>query len=284
MEIRNFVVNRKNIFMVENHNEVVEFWFSESKKMDKKPALLTFDYHTDTHLAFLRYNYNRLNGAEHSILVNEANKMTRGNFTLDNMQEFVKLLRNDEHIDFAIRAGIISHAYVISYNLGTCTIKSEEMKQWEKENLDIIKIITGQQTPKPNSYNYIMPKNSIIELGKEHFNNMNIYEQKKEMDLSIDDKNLEYRISDIKVINQSIFGKDYDFTENFILDIDLDYFNTLESIKPKNFSVFYDLIRKAQVITIAKESFFIHECKLDKNISPQYLIFNLFKHIRKALN
>ncbi|MDY0050902.1 MAG: UPF0489 family protein [Aliarcobacter sp.] len=280
MNIRNIIINKKQISIFENHNEAVIPW--DSLKTNNKPALLTFDYHTDTHLALLRHNWKKLNSPQnHQELVNEANKMLSLPF---NILELVKILRNDEHIDFAIRADIISHAYVCSYSTSSNTIKSEETKLWEKNNLDVIKIYTNNQEEKPTKHTFKMPQNKIIELDNEHFYNLNIFEQKQQADLAIDDININHRISKIQEINKSIFSEKYDFLNNFILDIDLDYFNTLNSINPKNIESFYLLIRKAKMITIAKESYFVNECKLEnEEIDVNIILDKILNHIKTAL-
>lgn len=282
MEINNLIINNKEIFIFEHHHHAIVHWYKISNSLNKKPALLTFDYHTDTKLAFLQHNYKKLNGAEHSRLINEANLMTSSIDTMSDVVNVVDKLKNDEHIDFAIRAGIISHAYVISNNTSN-PVKSEELKKWEIENKNIIKIYTGQQATKPIKHTYSMPINSILEFDNEHFSEWNIYDERERANLAIDDKNLDYRLKKIKEVNNSIFWNEYDFLDNFILDIDLDYFNTIESVKPKKLNLFYELIRKAKVITIAKESYFVNKCKLDDKLTVAYLREELLKHISLAL-
>ena len=48
-------------------------------------------------------------------------------------------------------------------------------------------------------------------------------------------------------------------SDPFILDFDLDYFPTRESLKPKNRDTIANLISKAQIITIAREEVFFQE-------------------------
>jgi hypothetical protein len=70
----------------------------------------------------------------------------------------------------------------------------------------------------------------------------------------------------------------------FILDVDLDYFHTEKSIEPNDPTVFYELIKKAYVITVATEPKFIGYEKLrGENITADSLLKRLLKHFEKAL-
>ena len=269
------------MFIFEKHNEAIIPWDSISKVLVNKPALLTFDYHTDTHLALLRSTYKRLNGAEHTIIKEEVNRILSRPFNINDM---LKELRNDEQIDFAIQTNIISHAYVISHQTNTFTIRSEEEKRWFAEKYKIESRINGFNIPKPKSINYIFPENKIFELDNDNFHDdLEVYDEKKIRSLALEDRNLEYKMLKIKEINKSIFGKNYNFRENFILDIDLDYFNTLDSINPKSINIFYSLIRESKAITIARESYFVNDCKLEnEKIDVNYLLKRLIEHIKIA--
>jgi integrase len=64
-------------------------------------------------------------------------------------------------------------------------------------------------------------------------------------------------MAEIARINAALLPGAPAFSDNFILDIDLDYFNTAKSITPDHRSVFYDLIRRCIGITIAMESYYV---------------------------
>ena len=273
------IIKGKRIFIFENHNEAIIPWDIISKESRSIPSLLTFDYHTDTHLALLRDTYKRLNGAEHILIKKEVENILSKPFKIF---EILKRLKNDEHIDFAIRTNIISHAYVISYQAHMNIIRSEEYKKWFKTSIEAR--FNGFNTPKPKDIKYILPENKIFELDNDTFSDLEIYDEKQKSDFAIEHLNLVYKMNTIKRINKSIFNKNYNFRENFILDIDLDYFNTYKAINPEHTNIFYSLIRDAKVITIAKESCFVNELKFDnENISVEYLLERLLEHIEKAL-
>lgn len=74
-----------------------------------------------------------------------------------------------------------------------------------------------------------------------------------------------------------------DFPESgYILDIDLDYFHTHQSIKPRDASVFHDLIRRATAVTVAMEPIFVQQERLDTCINSQLLFERIKEHISKA--
>jgi len=281
MDIEHKVINNKSIYIFENHNEAIIPWQQISLSLNSQPALLSLDYHTDTLLGLLRYIYNELNiTQDYQLQIEKSNELASKQFdTID----IVKKLRNDEQIDFAIRAGFISHAYVISQDNSMFTIQSIEEQQWlEKKRKP--QNMFNFNIPKPIGKNYILPENKIIELDNDIFDILEIYDERLQKDLVIHDKVLSYKISKIININCSIFGSNYNFLNNFILDIDLDYFNTFNSINPAERTIFYNLIYNAKAITIAKESYFVNELKLDETLSVDFLLERLFEHIKQALS
>ena len=95
----------------------------------------------------------------------------------------------------------------------------------------------------------------------------------------IDSKYLSDKIDIINEMSNSIGLQDF-MNSQYILDIDLDYFNTVKSIQPHSAKVFYNLIKKAQAITIALESRCVSYLSLDNSdVSSQSLLKALFHHI-----
>jgi len=282
MSIKQIQIKNKSIYIFENHNEAIIPWQQISSLLNSQPALLTLDYHTDTHLGLLNYIYNVLNiQGDYQQQVKKSNEISSHPF---NTLEIVEKLRNDEQIDFSIKANFISHSYVISQSTNNMfTIKSLEEQIWWNEKMKPQNMFNFN-IPKPIGKNYILPENKIIELDNDIFNILEIYDERLQKDLVIDDKVLSYKISKIMNINCSIFGSNYDFLNNFILDIDLDYFNTLNAINPEEKNIFYSLIYKAKAITIAKESYFVNDLKLDKTLSVDFLLERLLNHIEQALS
>lgn len=71
--------------------------------------------------------------------------------------------------------------------------------------------------------------------------------------------------------------------EPYILDIDLDCFNTFESIEPKDSLAFEKLIKNAGLITVATEPEYVKACALDKGLSSDFLLSTLTENFFKGL-
>jgi len=282
IKIEHKEINNKSVYIFEKHHEAIIPWQKISLNLTQKPALITLDCHMDTSLALLNYTYHKLR-----IVKNYQGQIQKVNEILSqpyDINQMVQKLKHDEQIDFAIRANFISHAYVISHFTDPqSTMKSLEEKKWSNEKNKPENKFTFN-IPKPIDVNYVLPDNKIIELDNNIFHSLDIYDEKLKKNLAIEDIILHYKINKIQTINCSIFGKNYNFLDNFILDIDLDYFNTIDSINPQNKSIFYNLIRHAKAISIAKESSFVEELKLDNELSVDFLLKKLLVHIELALS
>lgn len=66
------------------------------------------------------------------------------------------------------------------------------------------------------------------------------------------------------------------FTKPYILDIDLDYFNTFKSIDPEDSNYFKKLIQHAGLISIATEPEYVKSCALEPGLTSEFLM----KHLR----
>jgi len=70
----------------------------------------------------------------------------------------------------------------------------------------------------------------------------------------------------------------------YILDIDLDYFHTDQSIRPNDLGTFYRLIQGAAGITIATEPWFVMDGRMDgANITSDELLDIVMNYIYAAL-
>lgn len=64
----------------------------------------------------------------------------------------------------------------------------------------------------------------------------------------------------------------------YILDIDLDYFKTYNSLTPKNYSIFRRLLKNAQLITISREEIWLNLLSFEKPpINSDFVITQLQK-------
>lgn len=205
--------------------------------------LITLDQHTDTLLAFRYYCCDKCESIGYSYDFDKANQMAIDMLQNSNINDlsFIEKLNNDEHIDFATKKGIISRAFVISFEYAD-----------DKYDLDNDKI-------------YYIPKDRYNKyLGMAQDKN---YERILS-DNCIEDDDLSICLNEIPV----------DYSSNYILDIDLDFFRTTKAINPNKKEVFYHLIRQAKVITIATEPDYI-----EGDITADYLLRKMLFHIEEAI-
>lgn len=284
-------VEGKNIYIVQEHHHVLEAWAEYRKKVKTAPVLITLDHHTDTHSAFLHFSYNSKTDKLDNSRANELLSLI--DYMVDEtVIRAIEKLRNDEHIDAAIKSGIISKAFVISYDAHSDKPQSFEENFRIKNCMEnIIKRMNRQEeinyVPKENENMY--PESDIYEIGATcaigcqrapHNDECNIphYNQAIES-IFLDDKLKTICEMYPEYIKGKLFNKEY------ILDIDLDYFHTCKSVQPENTETFYELIRNSKIITIALEPFFVKEWKqYDESINCEFLKQKLLEHIKNALS
>ncbi len=288
MNIEEVIINKKRVHIFESHNLAPVAWGRLSKELVTAPAVITFDHHTDTHTAFLRSICQELcpdgfSVPEHAEVQQKSIEMCADIQNESDLVANLHLLRNDEHIDLAIKCSIISHAYVISNNTNPMFVtKSLEEKEWFKKKSSI-EYMFKPVPPKPQSVTYEMPKDRIFQFDHDHLHELDIYDERDLRNHAISDLNLSKRVEIINNVNASVFGQGYNVFNNFILDIDLDYFNTLVSISPTSCEHFYNLIRCCKGITIAKESWFVQNCRLDgETFNADDLLKEMLSHIERA--
>ncbi len=160
--------------------------------------------------------------------------------------DFINNLRNDEHINFAIRKNIVSKVYISSFQGG----------------------YNGSQDPYNESVYHI---NSFCHsecLKNAHDDDCTPIQY----DRCIESEELVRQLLYVSEIN----------TDNYILDIDLDFFHTIRSIEPNDSSAFQRLIRGAAIITIATEPSYVNSLKINQELNSEYLLQELLVHIEQA--
>ncbi|SMB80705.1 UPF0489 domain-containing protein [Desulfonispora thiosulfatigenes DSM 11270] len=247
------VVGGKKTYIVENHHEVIISWSEYASNNETAPVLLTFDHHIDTRSAFYRYS-RKVAGLEWrpvrdqliaNVDINDSNSI----------EAALKRLCNDEHIDFALQTGIISDAIVFSLmDVGICRDFANNK----------ICYIDPYCTSKYN-------KNSH---GDEC--QIDVY------DKVIEGEELFFKLKQINQFIPGFFISDR-INKKFILDIDLDCFHTKKAINPVDMSVFNYLVNNAEIITIAKEGYYVDLEKKDNDINENYLLEKLLAHIENSI-
>lgn len=283
----------KDIYIFESHAYALVAWGIMRQKLPKPPFLLTLDHHTDSHTAFLanyglkvgafRYNEDEYN--EHrSSLISQIDYNDEAS-----LHEAVAHLKNDEHIDAAILSNIINSAFVISHsNDHTRSIEEDHYFYENYHGLNQIRtMMEGPRVPFPKRpFTYSIPKSRIFKVDStecfEHDNRYTDEHVRPHFDLAIESDYLNCKLSILNEMAKTV-GVDRLENEQYILDIDLDYFKTKKGIHPFDNSSFINLIKHSVGVTIATEPWFVNELRLDDDIDSDYLLNEVLKHVEAAL-
>ena len=192
---------------VEQHHHVITHWSELRRTLNAPPAVWTLDYHTDTMPCFR---------GKHPA---PASDTWQEPFAA---AEAVKLLRHDEHFDWALRAGIISQAYIGICGDNTDIIAHPDISVYRPKDFPSSEVILNQpELFRPQA-------ESVLE---SHF------------------------LSALFPILPAP-------GETYILDIDCDYILCRKALCPKDDSVITRLIRNAALVTLSTENDWVKILKL----------------------
>lgn len=276
-------INGKDVFIFEDHSTAILPWRQVSASLEQRPFLITLDYHTDTMEAFKtfgnwtgkddRYSCNppHISGPIKQKLVKKINLESEAS-----VLEILPKLRNDEHIDASIKSGILTHCFVIQFQDKTGTESLTEI-QWREDNKAVSSLFNKIEPPtRPFTYGLAKDKIFITPGACTKLN-----EKTAHYDLAIDDSLLSERLSTMQEMDSST-GLNSLENQPYILDIDLDYFQTKLSINPAEKSHFYRLIKNAAAITIAQEPSYVEALKKEDELTTKYLLERMLEHIEQA--
>mgnify|MGYP003312136451 CR=1 FL=1 len=248
--------------IVKSHHHVLRTWFDIRRQLGSAPDVISFDSHTDTIQAFLRWN----SKAEKNkgVSQNLIERVKQGDETALKMA--IGRLRNDEFIDFAVQADLIRNAYVFSWASGATEGDNVSITQWQSDASG-----TGKRI-------FVFSPNRMPCCGKPYTYTKELSMctqgcRRQLADLAIDDDVLKYVI---EVFQQ--FGFEF---SNYILDFDCDFFLTKRSLSPESDDVIGALMRMAMGITIAQELDFVRECRIDKALTASIIVSALKGLIEK---
>lgn len=247
------IMEDKQIYIVENHHEVLLPWAKYALEHNEAPVLITFDHHMDTRSAYNRYAM-KIAGTEWK----RERKRLLGKVDIGDeeaLEKTLEQLSNDEHIDFALQTGILSEAVVFSLlGAGVC-------RDYGNSSIYYVDLLCAES----NKEDAIDDKC-----------------RKEAYDKVIESDELRYKLSQV---NQFIpgFFHESGIAKPFILDIDLDCFHTRRAIAPENPEIFECLIQQAEIITIATEGSYVELEKIEEEINEEYLLEKLLSLIEAAL-
>jgi hypothetical protein len=248
-------VSGKSIFIVENHQEVLPIWAEYYLKNRKSYELITLDYHADSIRAFNDYAYalsvarSDYGFADIDIateIQEEIIDNLRENLSTEVIEESVKNLDCDEQIMAALELGIISRYQIVYCLCKHNEIGGEHLKARGKYCQDVNSpCIECMQECTPAGIKYCHSR-----LEDEYLNSTGLI------------------LPDTK----------------FILDIDLDYFQTDYSLKPEKFSIFKSLVRSSEFITIARSSEYFNKLRIYDGLKIDHVEVKLIDFINECLS
>lgn len=282
-------IKGKDIYVVDDHHKALAAWVFVHRSLDATPNLITIDHHTDTHKAFLGHaHWEAYEGRVEDQEVFRVGLVARINWRSDaSVVEAIGNLRHDEHIDAATCSGVLSNAFCIQLSDSGATPSVEQLAFRNSicENWPNSPTIPKPQRPmtyKPAANRiYALPFDCFIGCQSSPHNDDCLVRRSDEI---IEARYLDDQIARGSEISRCIGLPDLEAAP-YILDIDLDAFNTRRAINPRDPSTFYRLIKNAVAITIATEAECVEEEWLDNQnqMNSDELLQELLGHINKAL-
>jgi hypothetical protein len=213
----------------------------------------------------------------------------------DAVQRAIERLDHDEHIDAAIRGGVIDVAFIVS-DMDDGHIRSIEERAAEQANQDarwveaeghrvMLPYIRRNQAKRPFSYE--MPSHRMIVLEKRHDYPWLVGDaddrDRAWADNVLETRFIQERLEIVSAVCRAS-GVPPPLERPFILDIDLDYFRTRRSIAPNDATLFYEIVRRSIGITVARESICVENGRLDDGgFTASWLEQRLLEHIQRAV-
>ncbi|MGL5152668.1 MAG: hypothetical protein ACRC7N_19105, partial [Clostridium sp.] len=196
-------------------------------------------------------------------------------------------LRNDEHIRTALETDIISKAFIVSYNNTFDFPQShEEKKRVDNYQQIMLNRIMGINSPEEDIKRPFTYDESDIYIPAITSDRLDL-SLMESFDHAIETDFLKEKFEIFNHMCSREISSDCTINDKYILDIDLDYFHTIKSIKPNNIEFFYNLIKNAEIITIAVESVYVdllkEEYQVQDDITSSFLQNELLEHIKQAL-
>lgn len=212
--------------------------------------LITIDYHCDTQPAFMRaafdgkqVNENVRRGLIAKIVPHSA----------ASLEDAVGKLKHDEHIDAAVAAGIIDAAFIIAQQNQRSVISYEETayEQVAQSLSRVEQFLYYKDNPRPTPpMTYPMPADRLVSVDPRYVRNGVLVSAWPDRVLESD--YLDDRLAIFDHICRDS-GETLLLDGPYILDIDLDAFNSEKAMRPDDPSTFHRLVQGAMGITIARE-------------------------------
>jgi hypothetical protein len=279
LTIENRAINGKSLYVFEGHNLAICAWAEIKRLYPRELILITLDYHTDTEPAFKRYaNSGSLSD------VPKMRSLIADRISQINLQDNQSLLQaaaelaNDEQIDAAIRLNLFTAAFCLNQQNRNTRLEKERR---DSESYWEVLFEEEEETILPVSSDRIFSVGEPHAVGwtggfhDDHWDNAFA-------DQAIETVMLRQLLKRANVMAATIDVDDI-CSRPYVLDIDLDYFRTKNSLTPKDPSAFHDLVQRARAITIATEPSFVMKLKLDGEVTAEFALGKVIEQIKSAL-
>lgn len=279
-------IRGKDVFIFEDHHQALLPWAHLKQKIGVAPVLLSFDYHTDTRMAFTKHADKISKDFKEMERISKDRCSLISSFDFETIKGAIKDLSHDEHIDAGIRSGIIECAYIIQ-NQAFATTSIEDAQYFANLKRPEFFLSKPQRPSQPMTY--AIPENRIFIASDEYTFDQHECENGdaaliRHRDRAIEDAHILIKLGDLRQMSYTS-GLPWFESNPYVLDIDLDYFNTWRSINPGVCSIFYQLIRNSSGITIARESDCVDILKRDGElITSDILLARMRQHIDAAMS
>jgi hypothetical protein len=253
--VQQLTVAGRAVFISEYHHDILNAWAEIRRGRQSAFGLITFDFHTDTLPAFKNHAYRLLELAlrrapvsdeDHVKVETERERLVKAVDFADpvSIKHAAAKLRHDEHIDCALRAGILSRvAVVLSTDVPGNT-------------RDIATLLPAERTCEHGECD----ASCLAELAAG----------------MLESRTLGPKLSAVAAAWGGL--------GEYVVDIDLDFFRSAAASSPNDAAVFHALLRGAVAITIARESRCVTEGRLSgEMITADGLQASLLVHIERAL-
>lgn len=291
-------IGGKKLYVFEKHNAALSAWADVKINFGHPFNVITLDHHTDTHSAFCHHLCHRYgldnNEARSAGLSELVNMYSAGG--AGNIDDVVDLIRYDEQIYTAIALGVIDFCYVIAIcdSHGSLSdFACSRRDNGTQRNSDGTILFNPDDfinpPPEPERHTYTRAINSKV-LCAQSICAVNCHKIphdddciRPHYDSVLESDYLQDKLRQFDIMHESA-GCNAAIAHPFVLDVDLDYFHTTQSITPSSTELFYELIRQSIAITIALEPSCVDQLRLDgEDISSDSLLTSIKTHIATAL-
>jgi len=200
------------------------------------------------------------------------------------VERAVTRLRNDEHIDAAIRAGVIDIAFIIAEQNQRAVKSREDYEYFRKADAleGVEKHLYFKQVSRPQPpMHYDLPEHRMVALDPPRYLRAGeLTEPWPDRVLESDHLEDRLRSFDQICIDANVPRL---VDAPYVLDLDLDAFNTHKALDPEDSKTFRSLIRGACGITIAREPECFSSCWSDDSaITVDDALERVLAHVEKA--